>query len=441
MRVININLIFILNLLDILLLLFYYNKSYKSAPNKVFQYIWNVLYLSVGTIESKVWDGQWCNLLILLIFVLGNAFAFRESLHRQLVLGLAYVALYLISEAVVGGILLAGFNMNEQPSQCFTIHRNLLIKLCMIFYVYIMIYKRKWNMRCVPYTIEIGLVLCVVGSILISVSFTSVFRRFYPKDIPDAFCVALIGLFFIMVFVYWLFDRLCTTYQELFEQQQLHSEYEQKEIHYLELERTQKEIRKIKHDIKNQLLELNLQMSCNNDCGTKDESLLLLEQIQQQLEHASDHVYTSCPVVDAILMEKCRRAKEAGIKVKHSINISKKLKMKRGDMGIILGNLLDNAIEAAEKESEPKIFIKMVQNRGQLMIEIRNTCRSDGKIDWKSTKKEKRKHGIGIKSVAKVVEQYNGRLQLQQIQGEVLARVNLFGIWLEEEATVQTCEL
>ena len=102
-------------------------------------------------------------------------------------------------------------------------------------------------------------------------------------------------------------------------------------------------------------------------------------------------------------------------------------------MGIILGNLLDNAIEAAEKEMEPKISIKMVQIREQLMIEIKNTCRPDEKIDWNSTKEDKQNHGIGIKSVTKVVEQYRGRLQLQQIQGMVIARVNLFGVWLEEE--------
>ena len=59
MRVVNITTIFVLNLLDILMLLFYYNKSYKSAPNKVFQDIWNVLYLYVGTKENNEWDNQW----------------------------------------------------------------------------------------------------------------------------------------------------------------------------------------------------------------------------------------------------------------------------------------------------------------------------------------------------------------------------------------------
>ena len=289
------------------------------------------------------------------------------------------------------------------------------------------------DIRRIPYKIEIGLVLCIIGNILLSVSFTAIFRMCYPDDIPEELCIALIGLFFIMVFSYWLFDKLCLTYQELFEQQQLHYEYEQKEMHYLALEQAQNEIRKIKHDIKNQLLELNLQMSCNNTCREKEEALVLLHEIQQQLEHASDHVYTSCPVVDAILIEKCRNAREAGIRVEHSSNFSEKLKINRGDMGIILGNLLDNAIEAAKKEPEPKICIKMVQNREQLMIEIKNTCRSDGKIDWYSTKEDKRNHGIGIKSVTKVVEQYKGRLQLQQIQGIVIARVNLFGVWQEEE--------
>ena len=85
------------------------------------------------------------------------------------------------------------------------------------------------------------------------------------------------------------------------------------------------------------------------------------------------------------------------------------------DLCIIFGNLLDNAIEACSKMNNiPKeIFIKVRMQHDIIYIYVKNTSyKYPKKIDGKfiTSKKNKEYHGIGIESVRKSVEKYNGHL-------------------------------
>lgn len=63
MRVVNNGVILFLNIIDILLLLFYFNKSQKEKPNVAFQIAWNSMYVLVATLEMGFLDIQWANVL------------------------------------------------------------------------------------------------------------------------------------------------------------------------------------------------------------------------------------------------------------------------------------------------------------------------------------------------------------------------------------------
>ena len=85
------------------------------------------------------------------------------------------------------------------------------------------------------------------------------------------------------------------------------------------------------------------------------------------------------------------------------------------DICCILSNLLDNAIESAEKSSEKLLNIEFFSHadRNMLFIEIENSC--DNEPNMKNghlltAKKDKSKHGIGLYSVEKTVKKYNGEL-------------------------------
>ena len=93
------------------------------------------------------------------------------------------------------------------------------------------------------------------------------------------------------------------------------------------------------------------------------------------------------------------------------------LPYKSSDLCIVLGNLLDNAMEATEKlENEKDIFVSLLYQKEKLLIKIRNPYTGDLKKDragnYISEKKDRENHGIGLKSVRKVVEKYEGVMEI-----------------------------
>ena len=82
------------------------------------------------------------------------------------------------------------------------------------------------------------------------------------------------------------------------------------------------------------------------------------------------------------------------------------------DIVTLLGNLLDNAIEACEKLSGNKVIqFKMIIEEGQLVLSIRNTVKDAVKIEDNrivTSKRDKSQHGIGLMNVDSVIRKNNG---------------------------------
>ena len=80
-------------------------------------------------------------------------------------------------------------------------------------------------------------------------------------------------------------------------------------------------------------------------------------------------------------------------------------------IGILLGNLLDNAIEACEKTKESFIDLKIKYVKNTIFISISNSKNSE-KVNIESTSKEdKENHGYGIYNIRNIVRQYGGFIE------------------------------
>lgn len=88
------------------------------------------------------------------------------------------------------------------------------------------------------------------------------------------------------------------------------------------------------------------------------------------------------------------------------------------DINIILGNLLENAIEAAKKTEEKTVNVNIQFKSEMLRIEIENSYSKEllkegtGKLNFATTKRIKEQHGIGLHSVNQIVEKYKGLMEI-----------------------------
>ena len=80
------------------------------------------------------------------------------------------------------------------------------------------------------------------------------------------------------------------------------------------------------------------------------------------------------------------------------------------DLNVILGNLTENAIEAAEQTKDKWMSVDIYYEKGMLSMEIKNSFQHELAVEKNkllSTKEEKG-HGIGLANVRKMVEKYQG---------------------------------
>lgn len=147
-----------------------------------------------------------------------------------------------------------------------------------------------------------------------------------------------------------------------------------------------------------------------------------MERYQEQIQDirlAEEIIYSANPVVNAILKVKSVKAKEKEIPMQVTTLLPQRVSVDIGDMGVLYGNLLDNAIEAAMAVKQEKRYVHVESKfqEGRLLLSIKNSKPSGTSSCQQTSKKDKIKHGRGIRSVRKVAEKYGGELILKD-QGE-----------------------
>lgn len=174
----------------------------------------------------------------------------------------------------------------------------------------------------------------------------------------------------------------------------------------------------LRHDLNNHLITLEHYCSEQNLDAVQN----YLSGMKETSYSPSLTVNTGNLSIDAILTSKCKRAEAAGIHFQLELQLPKNLPVNPVHITILLGNLLDNALEACEKlpdkeEKQVSVFIRY--DKPNLIFCIKNTY--DGKpipfesgfgIPQSSSKKEKG-HGLGIKNVMEIVKKYHGYLKME----------------------------
>lgn len=177
-----------------------------------------------------------------------------------------------------------------------------------------------------------------------------------------------------------------------------------------------KQIRRLRHDMNNHMTGL-LGMIEEGSREQAGEYLRFL--LKDSMEgRTQDAVHSGNPAVDAIVNDKYSQAQKEGIAFEANVFIPSDLPFQAGDLAIVFGNLLDNALEACrDPETEkPWISLEASYRKEVLMVTVNNSCtmrKKDGKGRFSTTKKDRKNHGLGLLSVEQAVESYQGQLAVE----------------------------
>lgn len=220
---------------------------------------------------------------------------------------------------------------------------------------------------------------------------------------------SVIIILVINIIIFYLYDRLLKEEKVKYENILLLRQNDAYEKQAVLTEKFQKSIRERNHDINNHLAAI-LGLAQQN----RPDDLALYIKKLIHTETPESGISSGNLVIDAIVNSKLYIASQQNTEMDINISLEASLEINKFDITIILGNLLDNALEACMKlpEEQREVHLDIYFQHGVFHIVIENTydmtdlfCQ-DGTLY--STKKEKKWHGIGLKNVECAVKKYNG---------------------------------
>lgn len=240
-------------------------------------------------------------------------------------------------------------------------------------------------------------------------------------------CITVIGVLVIILLL--MFKMLYSQVQ--MENRMIIHKQQTMEIYYMQLRKNYENIARINHNIKHERAYI---YQCIKN-GKVAEVLNFLENIVQNV--SVQHTWTGNKVIDFLFDIKIEEMKEKNIRFALQCEYTT-LPIPENDFCLILGLLLENAVEAAEKCNLGNGWIKIeLKNINDIFkLQIKNSCvsvpqKKGGKFI--TSKENKGIHGWGLINVESIVEKYDGTIKYDSKSDEFGVRIVFWKVCKEEE--------
>lgn len=342
---------------------------------------------------------------------------YSNDLVDKIFKALYICAILLISELIIANIL--GYT-NIIPTNNIEMKKSIDLFI-MHFFIYIVAIflsksKKIKNSSIDSLTKNHLLIVPILSIVLL------IFVYSFDTINPFQISIFTILLYFINITTYKVYTN--TIKALTFEKEQEIIE-EQNNFYKNQLElmkENEKLIKSNRHDLKNHIAVLNSLILENENSKAKE----YLDELYNNFFEEKKYFSTGNDIIDAIVNYKLNSIEEEKIDFNFNADISSTTNsyISSYDMTVILGNLIDNAIEACKKldDCEKKIILKIKDNKGKLSIYVQN--KFDGNIQIRydqivTTKENKIEHGYGIKNIKRVVENNKGIFNFEIIDGNI----------------------
>lgn len=265
---------------------------------------------------------------------------------------------------------------------------------------------RNYNLGKTIWLLCLAVVLVVLGFY-----FQDYLQRGHLIITQDFIVESMLFVIFAAVFLSLLLTRkllFIAKQERVVELQQLHIE------HLQEMNRV---IKTQRHDFVNHLQTVYGLLRL----GEVEQAEAHITELYHDVQVSGEILRLAVPEVTALLMVKMGAATSRGISFKVEVESDlSTLKVRPLDIVAILGNLLNNALEAVEGQ-EPhhkKVGLKIYENSAYAFFQTHNCGFITEELQARifepgfSTKADGQNRGLGLTSIKHLVEQYKGRVKL-----------------------------
>lgn len=244
---------------------------------------------------------------------------------------------------------------------------------------------------------------------LLFVPLGSIFIAYFAaKGLNAVSLITAVILLLINIDIFYLYDNVIDLFSERCEKEVMESQNKAIQNQLEVVQQSQLRIRCLKHDMDNHFLRLK-------DLIEKEkyaEALEYLETVKSSTAADKKLIDSGNDLIDSMLNYKLARLHD-NIEQKYDIVVPKDLSFTEFDLNVIIGNLADNVLEALDQlpADEPKkLEISIRYKQGYLKVYFGNTF--DGIMpEDGSRKRDHENHGLGLKSVERIVHKYGGDMR------------------------------
>lgn len=401
-----------------------------EAPKWI--YIVGIIILAGGMQVSNIFlKYKYWNLLCIMGIMFFITFFYESDIKTRITLSIVMVLIATCSEMVVLSLvtLLKGVSKTEaymNPQlKIMGIILSKTLNLAIIRIICLFSKKRTMKMSALYWWMYIT---------VFAVSLSTIYLIFSSQDNGDKLympVICAIGLLYSVLITLYLYERMAVQAEKLREKELLEQQFNDQVSHLKELVLAQEQISTF-HDISNHMVSVKSYLDCHN----YEEGNNYLAKLINKMDLYSDVIDTGNTVIDAIITSKRNLARKNNIEFSVDLQISDNLLIDASDCSVILGNALDNAIEACEKIRGKKyINMRMVYHENTLSCKITNPAPDECKDndELKTTKADKQNHGIGTKNIKRTLDKYNNTYRMEYDSGEFVFSFILYDIFVKPE--------
>lgn len=285
---------------------------------------------------------------------------------------------------------------------------------------------KLWNVEAFEFISPSYITLVVIIS---SISFISspLFNLLLQKSENTALFYAVFHFLFILMelAVYVIFYFVSKEYNELITGEVIRQKQRAESQMRTLTENNLEELRRIRHDLKNHMGVMSGLLAKKD----YQELEVYFSQYKEQMTGLSGGIFTGNKVLDTILNTKHIEAEEKGIRLEIKAAVPPVLPMDEVRLCSLVFNLLDNALEAVEKDGCPdrQVYFSLLQKDDHLFLYVRNPISASKTRQHLLLQTEKRNgaHGYGIKIIRQIVSDYNGVLKMHAEDGYFVSEIML----------------